>query len=127
MSDIVNWIILALAVVAFGYMLWRGSQIKDAALSAQEVRNVAEMAALAAEEFGRKGHLTTSDAKLRYAIKVFRRWVPTGKLSDQDMLDAIHSAVPLVNSLRPGTIVIEEETDTSTQPPFPEIGIQKPV
>lgn len=100
-----------LVVVIAAFLLWQGQQLinvanvvaaaKQAVPLAMEVKEVAEMAVLAAEEYADKGKLNTSDEKLRFAIGVFKRWIPVSRqVSDEDMLVAIHSFIPVVNALK---------------------------
>lgn len=119
-SQIVH--IILIGVIA-AFLLWQSKRpitvanivqsVKDAQPEAVEVAAVAEMAVMSAEQYGEDGILKTSEAKLKHAIKVFRRWVPASKgISETDMLDAIHAFVPVANALTAQTQVafeIEEE------------------
>lgn len=70
---------------------------------ALQVKEVAEMAVGAAEEFARTSDLPIpSDEKLQIAINVFRRWIPySAEVPDTAMIEAIKSFIPKINALTP--------------------------
>lgn len=129
MDNWTDYVPVALSVVVIVYLLWMGRNLKDSKASAQEVAQVAEMAVLAAEEYGRTGKLATSEDKLRYAARIFRQWVPIAKgVSDQDMLDALHAFVPLANQLGAQiTITADDPAFDENTGRFSPVGLDKPV
>lgn len=78
--------------------------IREGKPLASEIAEVARMGVLAAEEYARTGQIPQiPEEKLRYAMKVFRRWIPAVRgVSDEEALDAIHAFVPYANSLISG-------------------------
>lgn len=80
---------------------------------ALQVKEVAEMAVGAAEEFARTNDLPIPPKdKLKIAINVFRRWIPLEMASDEAMIEAIHSFIPKINALTPPKVVFEAASST---------------
>ena len=108
-TDWLPYLIITALAVVFLYQLSKTKTLTIADIKtavekvtplAAQIEPAARMAVLAAEEYGRTGRLITSEEKLRYAIKVFRDLVPASTgISEETMLDAIHSFIPLANSL----------------------------
>lgn len=88
-----------------GKTLTAGELIKNAQDNypvALQVKEVAEMAVGAAEEFARTGDIPDiPDEKLRTAISVFRKWIPYDLADDEAMIAAIKSFIPKINALTP--------------------------
>lgn len=75
---------------------------KDNYPLALQVKEVAEMAVFAAEEFSRTNDIPMlPEDKLKTAINIFRRWIPLADVDDVAMIEAIHSFIPKINALTP--------------------------
>lgn len=122
--DLLPTIILCILGGYFFYLLSKTKQIepsdiataiKAAAPLAAQIEPAARIAVMAAEEYARTGKLSTSDEKLAFAIHTFKSLVPNelGVTEDQ-MLKAIHSFIPLANSLG---VKVEIINEPKTVPP----------
>lgn len=72
---------------------------KQVGPNVRDALSVAEMAVMAAEEYGRTGVLKTSEDKLRFAFDTFRKWVPASRVDSESALEMLHSFVPLANQM----------------------------
>lgn len=110
-----TYVVVGIVIVLVGWTVYQNRQagkpltveeiIKAGKASypiALRVKEVAEMAVFATEEFGRTNDIPMpSDEKLRTAINIFRRWIPLEEVDDVAMLEAIHSFIPKINALTP--------------------------